>query len=72
MGKNTELLKQTAARLFSTDTVPSIATIEEWTPQEKRYFLAPEATLTVEALLQQVIRNNPRGKIKGLQSTCSS
>ena len=57
MGKKAGLLKQTAALLYSTETVQSIATIEEWTPQEKRYFLAPEATLTVVALLQQVIRN---------------
>ena len=57
MGKKAELLKQTAARLYSTDSVQSITSIEEWTPQEKRDFLAPEATLTVVALLQQVIRN---------------
>ena len=57
MGKKAELLKQTAARLYSTDTVQSIATIEEWTPQEKRDFVTCEATLTVVALLQQIIRN---------------
>ena len=42
MGKKAELLKQTAAQLYSTDAVQSIATIEEWTPQEKRDFWLPK------------------------------